>query len=286
MDILIDNVTEGEEIRFALERVYHDSRTAYQHAQIVELLHHGRTLVLDGSIQSSERDEAYYHEALVQPAMLLAGDPGAASVLILGGGEGATLREVLRHPSVERAVMVDLDREVVDICREHLPTFHAGAFDDPRTELFYEDAEKHLREHDVQHDVIVFDIVDPSDAGPAVHLFSRGFFELLKTRLKPGGILTLQYGPAFVPHLGTAARVLRTVGQVFAHATSGRVFVPSYHGAWGIAVASDHPVEPNAERLATRAATRLGSPLVAFDGASLAAVFQMPAAIRRAVLAE
>ena len=118
-------------------RVY-SGHTPFQKVEIVDTVSFGRVLLLDGKTQSTEADEFVYHESLVHPVLLSIPDP--KRVFIGGGGEGATLREVLRHRSVKEAVMVDLDAEVVALCREHLATWHQGAFDDPRTTLVHDDA--------------------------------------------------------------------------------------------------------------------------------------------------
>ena len=116
----------------------YEGRTAYQRVQLLDSDAFGKMLVLDGKTQSSALDEAIYHDALVHPAMLL--HPHPLRVFIAGGGEGATLREVLAHHTVERAVMVDIDGEVVELCKRHLPSFSQGAFEDPRAELHLADA--------------------------------------------------------------------------------------------------------------------------------------------------
>ncbi|HLQ63425.1 MAG TPA: spermidine synthase, partial [bacterium] len=106
------------------------AQTAYQEVVIQQFDHLGRCLLVDGKIQSAEVDEYIYHELLVHPVMIT--HPQPRRVLVCGGGEGAPLREILRYRSVESVTMVDIDRELVDLCREHLPSWHAGAFDDPR----------------------------------------------------------------------------------------------------------------------------------------------------------
>ncbi|MBF8299438.1 MAG: spermidine synthase, partial [Dehalococcoidia bacterium] len=121
--------------------VRYAGKTAYQSVEIVETDPMGLTLVLNGTTQSAQMDEFIYHEALVHPALVACPEP--RSVLIAGGGEGATLREVLRHNTVQRATMVDLDGELVDICRQHLPTWHQGAFDDSRATVVYADVLKY-----------------------------------------------------------------------------------------------------------------------------------------------
>ena len=128
--VFVEDSDYFDQYTYRLKSVIYNGRTAFQNVLIADTYNYGRALMLDGAIQSSEDDETLYHEILVQPAMLRHPDP--RDVLIIGGGEGATLREVLVHRSVKSATMVDLDREVVELCREHLPTWHRGAMDDPR----------------------------------------------------------------------------------------------------------------------------------------------------------
>ncbi len=279
--LLLHDADPGEVIQLEVKEVLYSARSPHQEILIVDLAAHGRALVLDGRLQSAERDEHVYHEALVHPALLLLDDPGPRSVLILGGGEGATLREVLRHQSVARAVMVDLDGRVVAACRKHLPDHHAGAFDDARTVLCIQDAEQHLRRFADRHDAIVFDLVDPGEGGPAAHLFQPAFLRLLQERLEPHGVLAMQYGPVFGASVREAARVLASVRSVFAHVLPGRIFVPSFYGAWGVLVASSRPLVLDAARLDERFGRRLAKSPRSLDGPAAAALFALPPDVRR-----
>src|SRR5207247_6720900 len=110
----------------AIARTIVETQTKFQHVEILQTAAYGKTLVLDGRIQSSQGDEFIYHEALVHPGMLTTEGP-PRSALVIGGGEGATLREILRYPSITRAAMVDIDAEVVDLCNTPLPETHRGA---------------------------------------------------------------------------------------------------------------------------------------------------------------
>jgi spermidine synthase len=151
--------------------------------------------VLDGQTQSTAADEALYHESLVHPAMLLH-EKGAKKVFIGGGGEFATAREVLRHNSVERCVMVDIDKLACDICREYLPDWNGGAYEDPRFHIEYTDAFAWIKENDEKFDVIFMDICDPIEAGPGYKLYTEEFYTfLVENRLNPGGIFVTQSGP-------------------------------------------------------------------------------------------
>ncbi len=278
-----DDFSPGEVIRFEVREVLCDERTPFQSVQIVDLVAFGRSLILDGNLQSTTDDEHHYHEPLVHPAMLLVDDPGPKSVLILGGGEGATLREALCHRSVERAVMADLDERVVMRCREFLPDHHQGAFEDPRVELRFADADAFLRSTRERFDVIVFDVVDPGESGPAAHLFEEPFFAEIKDHLHPDGVFSMQYGAAFGPDLAAAARVVARLGRVFEEIRLGRVFVPSYHGAWGTLVAGRdlRPFEP--AWIDEHLASRVTAPRRAIDGASVVGQFALPKDVREAL---
>ncbi|HEV3024296.1 MAG TPA: fused MFS/spermidine synthase, partial [Pirellulales bacterium] len=216
---------------FRLKSVVHAGRTAFQNVLIADTYSFGRVLVLDGGIQSSASDERLYHEMLVQPAMLR--HPNPRDVLIIGGGEGATLREVLVHRTVTSATMVDLDQEVVELCREHLRPWHRGAFDDPRVRMVYDDGRKFVAESPDRYDVVIIDVVDLLDNGPAQALYTRQFYELLRRRLRPDGLVVVQ-GLEFSflddkPH----AAVSRTLRTVFREVHSYRVHIPSFLSCWG-----------------------------------------------------
>ena len=179
----------------------------------------GRSLILDGQPQSPERDEHIYHETLVHPAMFCNSEP--KQVFIGGGGEGGTLREVLCHKSVERVTMIDLDSEVVALCREHLPNHHNGSFDDPRTNLIYEDARGYLQNTSDHYDVIILDLVDPLEGGTAALLYTQEFYAIAKARLNPGGVLVTQSGPAgLLNYTECFTTIFNTLSTLFAHTLS------------------------------------------------------------------
>lgn len=261
---------------YRLSRVVYQGRTRWQNVLIADTYNYDRVLMLDGAIQSAETDESLYHELLVQPAMLAHPDP--RDVLIIGGGEGATLREVLSHASVRRAVMVDLDQELVELCREHLFQWHQGAFDDPRCELVFDDGRAYLEQDPSLFDVVIIDVVDMLDNGPAQALYTRQFYELLHARLRPGGIIAVQ-GLEFShcddkPH----AALARTLRCVFGQVHSYRAAIPSFLSSWGFLLASDW-LAPNlwsAEEIDRSIDQRLGPLwLDHIDGEYLKACFVM-----------
>jgi|Deesub1362B_J571_1020462.scaffolds.fasta_scaffold00015_63 spermidine synthase len=210
--------------------------TEYQLVDICDLEFFGKTVFLDEKIQSAQVDEFIYHESLVHPAMLLNDNP--EDIYIIGGGEGATLREVLKH-GVKRCVMCDIDKEFVEICREYLPEWHRGNFEDKRAELIYEDARKNLEKRSDKFDVIISDLTEPIEGGPSALLFTVEFYEILKKRLKEGGILAVQAGST-VPYYNVFfASLYKTLREVFSFTAPYEVFIPSFNMSWGFFIASD-----------------------------------------------
>lgn len=193
MKTFCETLHKGYQQHFDVEKVLYEDKTDHQHLIIFENPQFGRVLALDGVIQVTERDEFIYHEMLVHVPMLAHGK--ASSVLIIGGGDGGTLREVLRHKSVESAVMVEIDRTVVDLCTEHMSGVSDGAFEDARTNLIIADGLKFVAETDQRFDVIMVDSTDP--IGPGEVLFTEAFYGDCKRCLTPGGVLVTQNGVPF-----------------------------------------------------------------------------------------
>ena len=156
---LHDRISENFTQLHGIKEVLYTGRTQFQAVEIIRSGSLGKCLVLDGKIQSTEVDEFIYHEALVQPAMVT--HPRPETAFIAGGGEGATLREVLSHKTVKRAVMIDIDAEVVDLCKKYLPEHSRGAFEDKRTELYHLDARDYPARSEDKFDIIITDLPDP-----------------------------------------------------------------------------------------------------------------------------
>ncbi len=252
-----EHVTQYETMLREVTGLVAQGRTRFQEYWIYETPAFGKILVLDREIQSAERDEYIYHETLVHPPMLAHPDP--RHVLIVGGGEGATLREVLRHPSVERALMVDIDGELIEMARELLPEWHRGAFDDPRSRVVVADARAWLERHDDQFDVIIVDLTDPVGAdNPARMLYTVEFYRLLAAHLRPGGIAGVQASTMLPTHYRIHPVVRATLDAAFRHAASYTNFVPSFFVNFSFVTASQE-VDPlgidatlYAERIASR----------------------------------
>ena len=279
-------VTPWDVYAHGITRVLVYRKTAFQEMYIVETGAYGRALVLDGKWQSCTGDEFLYHEPLVQPAMLLHGAP--RHVLILGGGEGATAREVLRWKTVERATMIDIDGEVVDACREHLTEMHQHAFEDPRLEVVIEDALDYLGHTGQTWDVIISDLSDPIEDGPSFKLFTKEYFEQAKRVLSPEGVFALQAGPVAPAELGMHARLVRTMKAVFDHVESYSTQVPTFVSPWGFVLGTAGPIDtrPNPERIDRQLEEKTTGGLRMLDGTTLLGLFQLPKHLRRAIAEE
>ncbi len=239
-------ITPGDRYVHDLAEVYVEGSTPFQDYLIGRSEAWGRMLVLDGVVQSTEADEFIYHEGIVHPACYAAAavEP-VRDVLVLGGGEGACLREVLRWPSVRSVTMVDIDAEVVTACREHLPRHHMGAFDDPRVTLLHTDAVEFLRTSaSDQYDVIISDMTDPVEEGPSTFCFTIEYFEQLKRVMRPHGVLAVQAGPASPVEIALHAKVIRTMQAVFASVIPYAVDAPCYGRDLGFVIASDQELSP------------------------------------------
>jgi spermidine synthase len=271
----------------AIVRTIVEAQTKFQHVEVMETASYGKCLVLDGRIQSSQVDEFVYHEALVHPGLLAVETP-PESALVIGGGEGATLREILKYPSIKRAVMVDIDAEVVDLCRQHLPEMHRGAFDDPRTIVLHEDARAYLERTTDRYDLIISDLVEPLEAGPACLLYTREFYRMLHQRLTPTGTFTMQAGWTKVGDVAFFSVINKTLREVFPVVAGYQTFVSCFGVPWGFILASKK-VDPRAQDVATvdrLIAERVRGPLDYWDGQTHQHVFALPKHLRRAIDAE
>ncbi|MCS6793753.1 MAG: fused MFS/spermidine synthase [Oscillatoriaceae bacterium SKYG93] len=261
-------------------------KTAYQEMLIVETGAYGKGLILDGKWQSCTGDEYLYHEPLVHPAMCFHGSP--KKVLILGGGEGATAREVLRWKSVEKVVMIDIDAEVVEACREHLSEMHQNIFDEPRFQLVIGDALHFLDTTTEQWDVVISDLSDPIESGPSFQLFTKEYFEKVRRVLLPDGFFVIQAGPVSPAEMKLHARLVNTMKAVFPNVKSYSSFTPTYGGPWGFVLASEQPLaeRPQPEAIDKLLAEKTTGGFRMFDGITLLGILQIPLHLRQAIATE
>ena len=212
--------------RLRVSKVLYRDKTEHQDLIIFENPSLGRVLALDGVVQTAEADEHIYHEMLSHVPILAHGEAGA--VLIVGGGDGGMLREVLKHKRVA-ATMVELDAGVIELCREHLPSLSRGAFDDPRAELVIADGAHFVARTERRFDVIIIDSTDPM--GPGEVLFGAEFYAGCRRCLRPGGILVTQNGVPFVQPDELRASHGR-LSALFADVAFYLAPVPTYNGGF------------------------------------------------------
>jgi spermidine synthase len=218
------------------QEVLLDEQTEYQHLQVVRTEFFGNTMILDGIIQLTERDNAGYHEMMTHVPMLAQGNPKA--VMIVGGGDGGTLQQVLRYPSVERAVICELDKRVVEAGIKYFPDF-GNPFSDARVELVIEDAFTYLQRSERQFDVIISDTTDP--IGAAEKLFTEEFYRLMIGALRPDGAIATQCEQMFFD-TQLIQRMMETAKKLVRQPAYYYALIPTYPGGGiGFLYMSDQP---------------------------------------------
>ena len=264
----------------SIKEILYSGQTKFQSAELIRSGAFGKCLILDGKIQSSEIDEFVYHQALVQPAMIT--HPCPETVFIAGGGEGATLREVLSHNTVKRAVMVDIDEEVIAICKKYLPEYSLGSFEDKRTELYHTDARDYLAKCGEAFDIIIIDLPDPIEEGPAYLLYTQEFYQLVRDRLTSNGIISVQSGSASWAELLNFSAVFNTLKSVFPIVCPYQVDIPCFGGPWGFCLASLNlnPVLLSATEIDNRLSARQLKDLKFYDGLTHQGMFSLPRHLR------
>lgn len=208
MDITIQNETNNKTglwlteihkqtvaMSFKIVKTLFSDRSPFQQVEVIQTAGHGNLLVNDGIIQISERDEFIYHEMIAHVPLFA--HPSPKKVLVVGGGDGGTVREVLKHRSIEKVVMVEIDEMVVRACRQHLPAVSC-ALDDPRLELRIEDGVRYVKNTDERFDVVIVDSTDP--IGPSEPLFDKAFYGQVAAILQADGIMVTQSESPFYDH--------------------------------------------------------------------------------------
>lgn len=220
-----ETLYQGWQADYRCDEVYFDSATDHQRLVIFKNPIFGRMMMLDGVTQTTEADEFIYHEMLAHVPILAHGD--AKKVLIIGGGDGGMLREVLRHTSVELCTMVEIDPSVVELSKQYLPNHSAGAFDDPRTHLVFDDGAAFVKNPPHTYDVMIVDSTDP--IGPGEVLFQDTFYANARRCLNPGGILVTQNGVPFMQP-DELKNTVTHLKHLFADASCYLATIPTYVG--------------------------------------------------------
>ncbi|GAV24886.1 spermidine synthase [Carboxydothermus islandicus] len=171
-----------------ITKTLHTETTPFQELAVIETLQFGRMLVLDGMVQTTIADEFVYHEMIAHVALNT--HPNPEKVMVIGGGDGGTIREIVKHPKVKKAVLVEIDERVIEVSKQYLPEIAAALMGNPKVEVRVEDGIKHVKEHKGEYDVIIIDSTEP--VGPAVELFSEDFYKNVYESLKEDGIMVAQ----------------------------------------------------------------------------------------------
>lgn len=257
---------------FEVGKIIVHEKTDYQDLIVFDHDVFGRVLALDGVIQVTEKDEPIYHEMMVHVPLLSYGLP--TSVLVIGGGDGGIIREVLKHPSVVSVTLVEIDPSVIEISKKYLPKLSNNAFDDPRLQIAIEDAAKFIERCSQMFDVIICDSTDPF--GPGAVLFSSEFYENCKKRLSSKGIFVNQNGVPFVQP-EEMELTFKNRAPHFKNVSFYTASIPTYIGGMMVfGWASDEDYQVSEEEL-TRRFHALNQPMFYYTPQIHKASFALPA---------
>ncbi len=262
-----------------VQKVLAHCQTPFQEMFIVESGVYGKALVLDGRWQTCTGDEFLYHEPLVHTPIVMHGHP--RRVLIAGGADGGAAREALKWNNVEEILLVDIDGAAVEACRKWLPEIHQGSLNDPRVKIEIADAFD-LIEGTRGWDVIIADLTDPIESGPACKLFTREFFSFCQRALAPGGMFINQAGSMSPPLMEPLTRTAKTIASVFTDIVVITANVPTYGSPWGMILACDHRLNlrPDADHVDQMIQRSTNTSFRMFDGRTLLGLLQTPKYVR------
>ncbi len=213
---------------YSIDEEIVSAKTPYQNARLVQTSGFGKALLIDGITQVTERWEYRYHEPLVHPVLLA--HPCPERVLLIGGGDGGSLREILRHNTVKRVDFAELDADIVEFSREHLEHIHQGAFDDPRVRNVFGDGRKFVEAAAGVYDVIIMDMTDPE--GPSRFLYTKEFFAAIRAAFRNDDGLFSMHSESPVARPAAFACIGKTLSAVFPRVATAAVFVPMYGTLW------------------------------------------------------
>jgi len=235
-----DRYSKNLHTSFKIKKVLFEKKTKFQKIQIFDLFGFGKSLITDGITQSAQKDEFIYHESLIHPALILQPANKELEILVLGAGEGATLRELLKYKNVKKITTVDIDKEAVEIFKKFFPEMHQGSFDDKRVDLIIDGAEKFLLKTRKKYDVIFSDISDFTffNLGSTAKKSQEAFYKLIYKRLNKNGF--------FVMHTSNFSEITnkehfdlkKILDKIFPKVFSYRAYVPFFADFWGFLISS------------------------------------------------
>ena len=213
----------------------HSCRTRFQKLDLVSTNEFGRVLMLDGITQVAQSCEFAYHEPMVHPAMCT--HPCPRSVLVIGGGDGGILREVLKYPCVESVVLAELDEGVITFSKKYLPSIHKDAFSDRRLSIHIVDGRKYVEEHAGCFDVVIMDMTDPF--GPSKYLYTRDFFSAVKRSFNSKKGVFAMHTESPIARPQTFSCIQHTLRSVFPYTRPLYAYIQMYAVLWSITVSSE-----------------------------------------------
>ncbi|WP_089965455.1 polyamine aminopropyltransferase [Lihuaxuella thermophila] len=238
--------TKNHGITTKIKRTLYHDQSEFQTLDVIETAEFGNMLVLDGMVMTTDRDEFVYHEMITHVAMNT--HPNPKDVLVVGGGDGGAIREILRYPSVENAVLAEIDGKVIEASKKYFPKI-AGKLSDPRVNIQVTDGIRHIQENKGKYDVILVDSTEP--VGPAVGLFQKPFYEGIYEALKEDGIMVAQTeSPWFNRDL--IRQVFRDISNTFPITRLYTASIPTYpSGLWSFTIGSKKydPLEVDESKL-------------------------------------
>ncbi len=234
----------GAKIGFPLIKKIYSGKSKYQTIEVFDLKFWGRTMYLDGVLQTTERDEFIYHEMITHPALFSIEKP--EKVLIIGGGDGGSLREVLKHKSVKEVILCELDEKVVDVSKKYLIKISKGSHNDKRAKVLIKDGRDLVKEYSNYFDVIILDLPDPSDN--CKFLISVPFYKEVKKALAKKGIISVQ-SESLTNQIKLASLINKNLKKVFKSVVTQKVCIPSYQaGEFSLTMASDSNLDETNEK--------------------------------------
>lgn len=225
--------TDNMSLSLKITNILHTEVSEYQKIELVDTLEYGRLLIIDGVVMTTERDEFIYHEMITHP--VLNTHPNPRKVLVIGGGDGGTIREVVKHSRVQEAVLAEIDARVVEVSRKYLPTI-AAAYDDERVQIKIGDGIQHVKDHKNTYDVIIIDSTDP--VGPGVGLFTKEFYQSVSEALTEDGMMIAQTESPYV-NLEQIEGIYSDIHSIFPIARIMLANIPTYpSGLWCFTIGS------------------------------------------------
>ncbi len=259
---------------YTINRTLHRGKTRFQDIELVETDEFGNVLLLDNITQVVQKNDWQYHEPIVHVPMLTHSNP--EKILIVGGGDGGVLREVLRHPSVTHVDFAELDEEVIEFSRTYLPDINGGAFDDPRVAIHVTDGRKFVESKRGTYDVVIMDMTDPF--GPSRMLYTREFFEMVHRSLRSDEGLFAMHSESPITRPVAYQCIRKTLSSAFSTVRTLHTFIQMYATLWSITTSSaaSDPIAVSAHEFDRRIADRGIAGLRMIDGQNLLALHVVP----------